>query len=292
MEKVVFIVNPISGGKDKTHIISLIDRYIDRTRFEYETIMTRYRGHATEVARDTDADIVVAVGGDGTVSEVAQGLAGSKKALGIIPCGSGDGLALHVGISRNPRKAILGLNGSVIKTMDYGLVCGRPFFCTTGMGFDAIVGREFASSKTRGLWTYITTALKTWIHFQPEHYTVEADGEKWSGRAAMITVGNVNQWGNNAKITPNASAADGLFDITIVEPFRTWEIPGLAFMLLTGKADKSGRTVCLRGANVNIHREKPGVIHYDGDPCEEGEELEIRMVPGSLRITVPTNKAI
>jgi len=292
VEKVIFIVNPISGGKDKTHIISLIDKYIDRTRFEYETITTRYRGHATEVARDTDADIVVAVGGDGTVSEIAQGLAGSEKALGIIPCGSGDGLALHMGISRNPKKAIQSLNGCIFKTIDYGMVCGRPFFCTTGMGFDAIVGQRFASSKTRGLWTYITTALSTWIHFKPESYVVEADGNKWSGQAAMITVGNVNQWGNNAKITPNASVTDGLFDITIVEPFRTWEVPALALQLLTGRADKSRRTVCLRGASVDIHRESPGVIHYDGDPCEEGKDINIRIIPGGLKMAVPTNKTV
>lgn len=292
MEKVLFIVNPISGGKDKNRIIALIDKLIDKARFGYEIIKTTRRGQATEIARDCDADIVVAVGGDGTVSEVAQGLVGSGKALGIIPCGSGDGLALHLGISRNPKKAILQLNKATVTSMDHGIVNGRPFFCTTGVGFDAIVGRDFASSKSRGLWTYITTAMKDWLNFEPESYTVEVDGQKWAGRAAMITVGNVNQWGNQARITPLASVTDGLFDVTIVEPFRTWEIPGLALKLLTGQAHKSRRTVCLRGAEVMIHRESAGAMHYDGDPCEEGKEIKITMVPAALRVAAPDNKKI
>ncbi|MBP5740485.1 MAG: diacylglycerol kinase family lipid kinase, partial [Bacteroidales bacterium] len=115
---------------------------------------------------------------------------------------------------------------------------------------------------------------------------------KWAGRAAMITVGNVNQWGNQARITPLASVTDGLFDITIVEPFRTWEIPSLALKLLTGQAHKSRRTVCLRGAEVMIHRSSEGAMHYDGDPCEEGKEIKITMVPAALRVAAPDNKKI
>ena len=162
MERILFIINPISGGKDKSNIINLIDKTIDRKHFNYEIALTRYAGHGTELARKTDADIVVAVGGDGTVSEVAQGLVGTNKALGIIPCGSGDGLALHMGISRFPRKAIRQLNNSVTSWMDYGIVENHPFFCTAGVGMDADVAWEFAHSNSRGLKTYVGKTFKVW----------------------------------------------------------------------------------------------------------------------------------
>ena len=141
MKKILFIVNPVSGGKDKEGILRIVGEEIGRKRFEYETVLTACPGHATSIASECDADIVVAVGGDGTVSEVAKGIAGTSKTLGIIPCGSGDGLALHLGISRNPRKAARQLCEARFVPMDYGLVCGHPFFCTTGVGFDAVVSK-------------------------------------------------------------------------------------------------------------------------------------------------------
>ena len=127
MQKLLFIINPISGGRNKDAIIRMLDSTLDRNLFSHETVLTTHAGHATELARRSDADIVVAVGGDGTVSEVAQGLIGTGKSLGIIPCGSGDGLALHLGISRNPRKALRTLTEGRAVTMDCGLIDGRPF---------------------------------------------------------------------------------------------------------------------------------------------------------------------
>ena len=132
MKRITFIVNPVSGGKDKKKVLAAIDRYLDRSAFTYEVLETEKAGDATAWARESGADIVVAVGGDGTVSEVATGLLGTGKALGIIPCGSGDGLALHLGISRNPAKAVRALNGGRIVRIDTARLDGRPFFCTAG----------------------------------------------------------------------------------------------------------------------------------------------------------------
>ena len=159
MRTVSFIVNPVSGGKDKSSILAAIGRYMDLSQCRYHVRQTTCAGEAEKLARDSKADIVVAVGGDGTVSEVAQGLIGTEKALGIIPCGSGDGLALHLGISREPAKAVKVINDACIQKIDVAHIDGKPFFVTAGVGLDALVSWDFASSKKRGLGTYIQTAL-------------------------------------------------------------------------------------------------------------------------------------
>jgi len=291
VKRITFIVNPVSGGKDKKRVLAAIDRYLDRTAFVYEVLTTGEPGDAAAWARESGADIVVAVGGDGTVGEVASGLMGTGKALGIIPCGSGDGLALHLGISRNPAKAVRVLNAACIARIDAARLDGRPFFCTAGVGLDADVAFAFARSSRRGLGTYVSTALNLWMHGdRTSQYVVETDTETWSGPAVIVTVGNANQWGNEARIVPKASLRDGLLDVTVVEPFATWEIPGLAARLLTGKADTSRRVRSFRSAHVHIRRDRPGPAHGDGDPFAAGVDLTFEIVPGALDVVVPPER--
>ena len=292
MKKILFIVNPVSGGKSKRRILRLIEDFAAGSGVQAAVRQTESAGHATTLARESDADIVVAVGGDGTVSEVAQGIVGTGKALGIIPCGSGDGLALHLGISRRPRKALRTLLDGVARTIDYGLVDGRPFFCTTGVGLDAEVAWQFATSGKRGLSTYISLAWKIWQHFRPETYTIEVDGEVLTAPAVFVTVGNANQWGNQARITSLALVQDGLLDVTVVAPFKTVEIPVLAAKLLDGRAHTSRRVKMLRGKHIVIRRSQDGPAHYDGDPCRKGTEIVVDIVPGALNVIVPKNKSI
>jgi YegS/Rv2252/BmrU family lipid kinase len=251
---------------------------------------TRRAGDGTLLAREVEADVVVAVGGDGTVSEVARGLLGSRKILGILPCGSGDGLALHLGISRNPAQAVKTLNTGQVARIDAGRLDGRPFFCTAGVGLDAAVSLDFARSSRRGLNTYITTAWEDWKHRVPEQYVVETDSEAWAGEALFITVGNANQWGNEARIAPRASLCDGLLDVTVVQPFPVWEIPDLAARLMVGKADTSHHVRTFRSAHVHIHRERPGAAHADGDPFETGVDLNLSVSKGELQVIVPASK--
>lgn len=291
MEKAVFIVNPISGGKDKRKILSLIEKGLDRKRYDFRIVATEYAGHGREIARDCAADVVVAVGGDGTVSEVAQGVAGTGKVLGIIPCGSGDGLALHLGISRNPRKAIRQLNTAEPAVMDYGTVDGHPFFCTTGVGMDAEVAWEFARAGSRGLSTYVRKTLSVWSRFQPGRYSLTVDGKEHSIDATFITVANVNQWGNNAVIAPEASVTDGLFDITVLRPFRIWDIPGLALRLFTRKFTRSRKVMTLRGRSVLLRRSSAGPAHFDGDPIEMGSVIPIDIHPAAVRVLVPEGRS-
>ena len=288
MQRIAFIVNPVSGGKDKKKVLAAIDRYLDRSLFSYEVLETGKPGDATAWARERGADIVVAVGGDGTVSEVATGLLGTGKVLGIIPCGSGDGLALHLGISRNPVKAVRTLNGACIARIDAAHLDGRPFFCTAGVGLDADVAFDFACSSRRGLFTYISTAWRLWMHGdRARRYVVETDTETWSGPAVIITVGNANQWGNEARIVPRASLQDGLLDVTVVEPFATWEIPVLAARLMTGKADTSRHVRSFRGTQVHIRRDHPAPAHCDGDPFRAGVGMSFEIDPGALDVVVP-----
>lgn len=276
----LFIVNPISGKGKKARIVSYLKEK------GYKVVYTEYAGHGEILAREADESVVVAVGGDGTVNEIARGLIGTGKTLGIIPCGSGDGLALHLGISRNYRKALKTIEAGKTKPLDAATINGRSFFSVCGTGFDAIVSEEFAKSGKRGLSNYIAQAMKTWINFKPERYTVDIDGNTFETEAAFITVGNSDQWGNQARITPLADISDGELDITIVEMFHTLEIPALAFKLMTGRAHKSRRTTCLRGRHVRIIRASEGPAHADGDWFNTSKDLDISIHPDMLKIIV------
>ena len=188
-------------------------------------------------------------------------------------------------------KAVRTLNAACLARIDAARLDGRPFFCTAGVGLDADVAFDFARSSKRGLGTYISTAWELWMHGDRAHrYVVETDAETWSGQAVIITVGNANQWGNEARIVPKASLRDGLLDVTVVEPFATWEIPALAARLMTGKADSSRRVRSFRSARVHIRRDHPAPAHCDGDPFEAGVGLSFEIDPGALDVVVPPDR--
>lgn len=289
MRKLLFIANPLSGGIDKKEMLRKMGK---RLRHSYEVAFTERPGHATQLARETDADIVVAVGGDGTVNEVACGLIGTDKVLGIVPCGSGDGLALHLGISRKPRKAVATLNYGIITDMDCGLMDGKPFFSVAGVGLDADVAWQFSSAPHRGLHTYISLAWKLWKQYRPQTYTITVDGEKIVTPAVFVTVGNSNQWGNQARIADLASVQDGLLNLVIVKPFRTMGIPLLAAKLMLGRAHTSRRVQTLTGKHITIDRMSPGPAHFDGDPIRKGTHIELDVVPNALRVLTPRYRDI
>lgn len=287
MKTIDFIINPISGAGNKKKVIATIEKELDRSKFKWNYLYTSGPGHATELARESTADIVCAVGGDGTLNEVARGLLGSGRTFALIPCGSGDGLALHLGISRKPRKAVRNLNTGVERAIDCGTINGREFFSICGTGLDAIVSYRFARAGSRGLKTYISEALKTWKGFVFDEYDITVDGTTMSRKAALVTVGNSDQWGNNARITPLADASDGLLDITVIKPFRTIDIPGLAIRLMTGSLAGSRKVICLKGKYIHIEKQGEFIAHFDGDPCTFASPLDIKVIPSALKIIVP-----
>lgn len=287
MQHVLFIVNPIAGRRRKGPLERLIPRYLDPERFAWSLVCTEYPGHAHELARQTDADTVIAVGGDGTVNEIASALAGTDKTLGILPCGSGDGLARHLRISRRFGQALQTVNGYRVRTIDHALMNGRPFFCTCGVGLDAVVSEEFARAGTRGLPTYIAKTIGSWHRFVPETYELEIDGTPIRTCAVLVTAGNANQWGNGSFITPLASLTDGLLDVTVLRPFSNLEIPDIAARIFTRRIDRSAHVDCYRCKRLVIRREHDGAAHMDGDPCRPGRDIDIRIADDKLRIIVP-----
>jgi YegS/Rv2252/BmrU family lipid kinase len=277
----LFIVNPISGKGRKQRIISRLKEA------GHEVVCTEYAGHAEKLAREASAHVVVAVGGDGTVNEVARGLIGTGKTLGIIPCGSGDGLARHLGISHSFEAAINTITSGKTSPLDAGSINDRMFFSVCGVGFDAAVSENFAKCGKRGLSSYIREGLKVWRTYIPERYTLTIDGKTIEHNAMFITVGNSNQWGNGAKITPLADSSDGILDITVVDGFNMVEIPFLAGKLMTGRAHKSHHVQTYRGQHILISRESEGPAHADGDWFSTGKTLEIKIFPHALKVLVP-----
>lgn len=292
-KQIVFIVNPISGTQGKKSIIKCIDERIDRSLYDYKIEKTAYAGHAIEIAADAakrNVDIVVAIGGDGTINEAARSLIHTPTALGIIPCGSGNGLARHLRIPMEPKSAIDLINNNYQICIDYGKINNIPFFCTCGVGFDAFVSLKFADSGKRGLLTYLENTLHESLNYQPETYEIENEEGTVKYKAFLIACGNASQYGNNAYITPQASLKDGFMDVTIIEPFNIIDIPSLSFQLFNKTIDQNSRIKTMRTQKIKIHRTKPGVFHFDGDPMMGEENLEVEIIPKGLNVIANPKK--
>ena len=288
-KKVVFIINLKSGTSDKADIPQIIADTLDRNKFDYEIAVTEYAGHATEIAsksKDEGVDIAVAVGGDGTVNEVARGIVHSDTALGIIPCGSGNGLARHLLLPINARKAVEIINACEIRDLDYGVINDYPFFCTCGMGFDAFVSMKFAEAGKRGPITYIENVLREGLKYKPETYIIEDENGTAQYEAFLISCANASQYGNNAYIAPQASMSDGLMDVIIMEPFTLLEAPQISIDMFNKTLDKSSKIKTFRCQKLHIHRDAPGVIHYDGDPVMTGKDISVELKAKGIKIVV------
>ncbi len=291
--KITFILNPKSGTTSKAEVPALIGQIIDKNLFDTEICFTEYRGHAAEIAKrkaEEGVDVVVAVGGDGTVNEVARSLVHTNTALGIVPCGSGNGLARHLYIPMNPEGALEVLSDCHIEQLDYGMIDQEPFFCTCGVGFDAFISDRFAKAGRRGLLTYIENTLKEGVKYKPDTYEITIDGERQVYKAFLIACANASQYGNNAYIAPHASMNDGLMDVTLMEPFTVFEAPQIAIQLFTKTITSNSRIRSFRCQHLHIKRSAPGVIHFDGDPKEAGEEVDVKLVAKGIRMVVNTRE--
>ena len=286
-QRIVFIVNPISGTSNKDEIPQLISKHLDQERFSYEVRFTEYSGHAAEMARQSAAegiDIVVAVGGDGTINEVARSLVHSQTALGIIPCGSGNGLARHLCIPIDAVKAIELINQCQIEAFDYGVINDLPFFCTCGMGFDAFISLKFAEAGKRGPITYVENVLKEVLKYQPETYEIVDENGTVYHKAFLIACANASQYGNNAYIAPGATMRDGMMDVIIMEPFTALDAPQIAADLFMKTLQNNSKIKTFRAKSIRIHRKQSGAIHYDGDPVMTGTDVDVHIEHLGIRI--------
>lgn len=273
----------------------MIPEFLAADSFDVTVRYTERKGHAAEIAAEAigrGVDVVVAVGGDGTVNETARALVHSETALGIVPCGSGNGLARHLSMPMNAEGALSVIADCYIRRLDYGLINGQPFFCTAGVGFDAFLSDRFNKCGRRGLRSYIENALVQGLRYKPETYELtvdesrEGDGTKASYRAFLITCANASQYGNDFFIAPQASMCDGLMDVTIMEPFSPLEAPQIAYQLVNRTIDRNSKIRSFKCRSLTIRRAQPGVIHYDGDPKDEAAEVSVRMVPGGINMVV------
>jgi len=291
-KKILFIINPCSGTTSKRVIPEFITQNINHDLFDIDIHMTQGPGDATTMAHaasERSVDAVVAVGGDGTVNEVARGLVHTHTALGIIPCGSGNGLARHLLIPRDIKKSLGIINDFVVHDLDYCVINDMPFFCTCGMGFDAFVSQKFAEAGKRGPVTYVQKVLEEGLKYKPETYILKDDTGTQSYKAFLITCANASQYGNNAYIAPQASMSDGLMDVVIMEPFNVLEAPQIAIDMFSKTLDKSSRIKTFRTKHLTIHRQEPGVIHFDGDPAMTGKDIDVHVEEKGIRIIVNPN---
>lgn len=289
--KILFIINPISGGKNKKKIPGFIEAYLDKAKFDFRISFTERVEHAfmlSKAAVKEGYDIVVAVGGDGTVNEVAKGLVHSDTVLGIIPYGSGNGLARTLKIPLNTIEAIKNINNYYHIKIDSARLNDKVFFNMAGCGFDAQISNEFASNKKRGLIGYVKVAFQQIRKYKSEKYQINIDGKIIDREAFILSIANSSQYGNDAHIAPHADVKDGILDVVIVRPFHYIKLPLMAYYMFRNKADKSSNVEYFSGKKIIISREKPAPIHLDGEPRMEQKDINIEILPLSLNVIVPS----
>lgn len=287
------IINPISGTLSKRGADRVIVRYLSELGYDVDVRYTQRPGHAAELAAEAAAAGVfgvLACGGDGTVNEIAAALVGTYTVLGIIPMGSGNGLARHIGIPVDLRRSLRVIAEEHIVACDYGTAGGQPFFCTVGVGFDAAVSDRFARQKRRGLMTYLRSAVDEFFRYRPEMYTIEVAGRVITEKAFLVVCCNASQYGNNAFIAPEASIRDGLLDLTVVRAGNALTQAFVGVDMLTGFIGQNALVETMRVTSAVIRRGEPGPAHIDGDPVEMGREIRIECHPGKLRVFATTGK--
>lgn len=232
-------------------------------------------------------DVIVAAGGDGTINEVASKVLKHKKILGILPLGSGNGLARFLRISKNLRYALSLINNFRVDEIDTAEFNNKCFFNLAGMGFDAHLSAVFSKDKKRGLSGYVKLGFKEVFNYKPQTYLLNIDGAQYTRKAFAISIANSSQYGNDVYIAPNASVKDGLLDVCIIKPFPIIKLPLLGYVMLRGKAETSDMIEIIKGKNIKITREKAGAVHVDGEPLQMGIEIHAVVNPLSLKVIVP-----
>lgn len=290
-KRVMLIINPISGVNAKDGLVQMVADSMAAVGLKVDTRYTVGPGDATRLARLATSggyEAVLAAGGDGTVNEVAIALCGSRVPLGIIPTGSGNGLARHIGIPVDPRLSLKIIEEWNVADCDYGSANDRPFFCTFGVGFDAAVSHRFARQRRRGRLSYIRSAISEYVSYHPQTYTISANGSIVTEEAFLVAVCNASQYGNNAYIAPEASIIDGLLDITVVHAGNHVDTAVVGVDLMTGYINRNTMIRTFRAPAAVIYRASAGQAHIDGEPVMMDDIIDVRCHAASLRIFVPS----
>jgi YegS/Rv2252/BmrU family lipid kinase len=286
-KKVLFIVNPFSGTRSKERKAELIRTYVSGEVFDYEIAFTEAKGHAVDLAARAvkeSFDYVVAVGGDGTMNESARSLINTQVALGIIPMGSGNGLARHLRIPLDTIAALRMLGKAEVVTIDSASLNGTPFFCTAGAGFDAYIGLKFEGKTKRGFQAYVQTTLGEFFSYKPDQYRLTIGGKTTVQTAFLVSFANAAQYGNDAFISPEASIRDGLIDVCVLKPFPPAIALNLGLKLFNRTLHQSKYLEIIRTPEATMERPVPGPVHLDGEPHWMEEKLQLQLLPRSLKI--------
>ncbi|AMM51942.1 diacylglycerol kinase [Rufibacter sp. DG15C] len=286
-QKVCFILNPKSGTKSGVDVPALIEQGLDMERWEPCLLLTEYAGHATILARQAAEEgtrLVVAVGGDGTVNEVARGLLNTSTALGILPKGSGNGLARHLKIPLKLPQALELINKATFHHIDSCAINGHPFFCTSGIGFDGLVSSAFAKSVKRGLTSYVQLVIKEFRAYFAQEATVRVNDRELSSEFFVIAFANAAQYGNDAFIAPMADIQDGLLDVCLIRHVGLIQALQLGYGLMTKTIATSSLAEFHTCATVQVQSKEPQHFHADGEYIGQATEFEVKLFPKSLEV--------
>ncbi|MBO4503850.1 MAG: diacylglycerol kinase family lipid kinase [Bacteroidales bacterium] len=287
-KRILFIVNPIAGHHRKGFFARSVKTFLDIKQYDYTILHTEYAGHGQLLAEQgvrEGYDIVAAVGGDGTINEVAKALIGTETALAIIAYGSGNGLARSLHLPLLHINAIKLLNTGKIHTIDTASVNGIPFVSIAGIGLDAQTAYDFSNDPRRGFLPYARYALENYIHFSPQIYTLTFDGQSTlECSPLLISFANANQFGYNAVIAPHSDLADGLLNVCILNRPPLHRAALVASQLLLERLDHSRYFTEIKAEHISVHRPSPAVVNIDGEPMMFPEDLDITIRPSSLRV--------
>ena len=284
--RALFIVNPRSGRAAR--VLPAVRTFA--ASFGADLVLTEAPLHATALATTALArgtPLIVAVGGDGTLNEVARQLVGTPAVLGLVPCGSGNGLGRHLGVHGSLAHIFAVIRGGHVRTIDTGLADGHPFFTVAGLGFEAEVSARFNQLQHRGFINYLRTAARALGDSAPLTYQVEHAGRRLSVPAFTLAVANSDQYGNRAYIAPGARADDGLLDLTAVPPLSAFNAAPLVARLFTNTLQGNPAVLRLRGSQFSVERPGPGLLHTDGETHLTGPRIDFTVRPASLHILAP-----
>lgn len=294
-KKLLVIINPISGvGKQRT-IEKVLESHLDHSAYDYDISYTEYAHHSKEIAQEAcfkGYDAIIAVGGDGSINDVVSGIVEAKSdvALGVIPCGSGNGLARHLQIPLAPKKAVELINTFNVEKIDTISINDRVYVSIAGIGFDALVANEFNLIKTRGLQGYTEVIVKEYPFYAPQTYRITVDDKEIERKALFISFANSNQFGFNAVVAPTASLSDGLIDVCIVDPIPLVHLPIIAQLVYTRHFDLSQHVEIIKAKNVEVHNNDYGWVNIDGEAVKMGNNLKISVNSKNLNIICPHGK--
>lgn len=291
MKKILFIINRKAGTDREKRLEHAISRHLPADQYEVSTAFLAYLGHGADLAREAVANgvhTVVAVGGDGSINEISQGLIGSNTAMAILPLGSGNGLARALKIPLNVDKALQLIVNNKQRAIDIGYANEHLFLSNAGVGFDALIAEQFRHNTKRGLTGYAKLVLKSFNSYEPAEYSIDIDGQTFQTKAFLLTVANGNQFGYEFKLAPKASVFDGQLDLCIMPPVGILSLLPVSIFSLMGNIDNTRYIKHYTGKDITIRSHALQYLQVDGDavPLTENGVVRIRIQSQAINVVV------